>query len=178
MRTIPLGTVAICSSCGNAIILKTKNFLNFLFRFLDLHQIWNIFKKKMIVLANVFADLQTAKDLLKPLSRKCRLRTSFDSQRVSGCQTLVKSAGGIFYHICRSLWGKMTGKLSPFLNFEILRVFLNILTADDKYPVGDFFFVKISSSILKCIYLCKRKTFSDFLFNWWNFHQILDIFGK
>ena len=52
----------------------------------------NIFKKKMIAIANVFPKLQTAKDLIKKLSTKRRFRTSFKSQNVNGCQTLVKSA--------------------------------------------------------------------------------------
>ena len=31
----------------------------------------------------------------------------------------------------------MTSKISPLLNFEILEVVVNTLTADDKYPVQD-----------------------------------------
>ena len=30
----------------------------------------------------------------------------------------------------------MISKISPLLKFEILGVFLNTLTADDKYPIG------------------------------------------
>ena len=45
----------------------------------------------MIVIANVFRKLQTVKDLVRPLSKKSRFRTPFDSQHVKGSQTLVKS---------------------------------------------------------------------------------------
>ena len=52
----------------------------------------NIFKKRKIVIASVFPKLLTVIDLVRPLSRICRFRTSFDSQHVKGSQTLVKSA--------------------------------------------------------------------------------------
>ena len=45
-----------------------KNFLKFLFDFWNLHQFLNIFKKKMIVIANVFPKLQTVKDLVRTIS--------------------------------------------------------------------------------------------------------------
>ena len=91
----------------------------------------------MIVIANVFSKLQTVKDFVKQLSGRRRFRTSFDSQHVNGCQTLMKSAWEPFYCIFWSLRGKMTWKISPLLNFEILGLFVNTLTADDKYSVPD-----------------------------------------
>ena len=109
-----------------------------MFHLWNLHQILNIFKKKMIVIANVFPKLQTVKYLVKPLSRKVRFRTSFDSQRGNGYETVVKSAWEHFYEIFWSLWGEMICKISPLFKFEILGVFDNRLTADDKYPVWDW----------------------------------------
>ena len=50
----------------------------------------NIFKKKMIVTANVFPKLQTLKNLDRPLTKKGLFRTSFDNQHVKGSQTLEK----------------------------------------------------------------------------------------
>ena len=91
----------------------------------------------MIVIANVIRKLQTGTDLVKPLSRKRRFRTSFDIQSGNVCQTPVKSAWERFYHIFWSLWVEMIWKTSPWFNFEILGVFLNTLTADDKCPVRD-----------------------------------------
>ena len=69
-----------------------KIFLNFLFLYRNLHQILKIFLKKIIVIANVFPKLQTFKDLVRPLSKKRRLRTSFENQHVRGFQSLVKLA--------------------------------------------------------------------------------------
>ena len=45
----------------------------------------------MIVIPTFFQKLQTVKDLVKPLSKKHRFRTTFDSQHVKRSQTLVKS---------------------------------------------------------------------------------------
>ena len=46
----------------------------------------------MIFIGIVFTKLQTVKDLVRPLSKKRRFRTPFESQHVKGPQTIVKSA--------------------------------------------------------------------------------------
>ena len=138
MTSILFGIVEIWCFLFKCNYLQNKTFfLNFLFHFWSLHQILNIFKKKMNVIANVFPKLQTVKNLVKPLSRKCRFRTSFVSQRVHGWQKLAKSGWEQFYHIFWSLLGEMIRKISPLLKFEILGVFVNTLTTHDKYPVRD-----------------------------------------
>ena len=53
----------------------------------------------MIVMANVSPNLQTAKEVVKPTCKKRHFRTSFDIQRVNGCETLVESPSQHFYHI-------------------------------------------------------------------------------
>ena len=62
-----------------------------MFLFWNLHEILKIFLKKIIVIANVFPKLQTFKDLVRPLSKKRRLRTPFENQHPKGSQTLVRS---------------------------------------------------------------------------------------
>ena len=47
-----------------------KLFLAFLFHFWILHQIWNTSKEKIIVIANVFPNLQTVKIFVRKLSLK------------------------------------------------------------------------------------------------------------
>ena len=64
---------------------------NFLFHFWNLHHILNIVKKKMIVRANLFSKLQTVKVILRPLRKKCRARTPFETQHVKGSQKRLKS---------------------------------------------------------------------------------------
>ena len=67
-----------------------KLFPNFSFHFWHLHQMLNILKKRMIVIANIFPKLQTVKILLKPLSKKRCYRTRCDSQHVKASQIVVK----------------------------------------------------------------------------------------
>ena len=89
---------------SNPVILKTKkHFLGFLFHLWNLHQIWNIFKKRKIVIANVFPKLATVQGLGTPLTTQRRLKTFFDSQHVKRFETLVKSSWENFYHIFSSL---------------------------------------------------------------------------
>ena len=57
------------------------------------------FQKKKIVIANVLPELQTVKDLVRPLSKKRHFRTSFNIQHVKWSQTLAKYALGHFYQI-------------------------------------------------------------------------------
>ena len=103
--------VPICRSLFKCSCVKNKKlFLNFLFHLWNLHQILNIFKEKNIVIANVFPKLQTVKDLVRPLSKKRRLKTSFDSEHVKGSQKLVTSKWEHFYHIFQSVWGKLFRK--------------------------------------------------------------------
>ena len=113
----------------------------------------------MIVIANVLPIFQTVKDLVKPLSKKRRFRTSFDSQQVKGSQILVKSAWDQVYHISLLVAGDMIWKTSPLVKFEILRVFVNTLTVDHNYPVRDCENLLFPISL---ILSKKRKTFSQF----------------
>ena len=71
--------------------LKLKLFRIFFFHFWNLHQILNILKKKMIVIAPLLRKLQAVKDLVKPLSQKQCFRTLFDSEHFKESQILVKS---------------------------------------------------------------------------------------
>ena len=85
MASLLLNIVRICNSQFKCNYLKNeKLFLNFLFRFWNLHQILNVLKKRTIVIANVFPKLMTVKNLVRPLSKKRRFRTRFDSQYVKG----------------------------------------------------------------------------------------------
>ena len=72
--------------------LKPKTFCNFFVPFQNLHQTLNILKKKIVVITTLFQKSQSVKDLIRPLSKKHRFRTPFDSHHVKGSHTLVKSA--------------------------------------------------------------------------------------
>ena len=123
---------------SNPVILKTKkHFLGFLFHLWNIHQILKIFKKKKILIANVFPILSTVQGFFTPLTIQRRLKTSFYTQQVKRFQTLVKSSWEHFYHIFWSLWGEMIWKISTWLKFDIIGLFANTWAADYKYPVPD-----------------------------------------
>ena len=114
---------------------KNKLFLNFLLNFWNLFQILNILKKNMTLIDYVFPNLQTAKDLLRAMSKNRRFRTHFDSQCVKGFQTYVKSAWQHFHHTFSSLRAKLTWKMSLIVISEIVGLFVKTLTADDEYSL-------------------------------------------
>ena len=130
--------------CGNFTPPIQCNYLknemafhNFFFHFLNLHQILNISKKSMFVIANAFLKLQTVKILVRPLSKKRRFRTRFDSQHLKASQILVKSPWEHFCHVFSSFSLKLIWEMSRLVWAEILGLFVNISTPDDKYPVQD-----------------------------------------
>ena len=166
----------ICRSLFKSSYLKNKkHFLGFLFHLCDLHQISNIFKKKKIVIADLFLKLATVQGLVTPLTIQRRLKTSFDSQHVTRFQTLVKSLWEHFCHIFSSLWGKIIWKTSPRLKFGIIGF---LLTHGLSITSILFRIVRICRSLFKSSYLKNKKPFLRFLFHLWNPHQILNIFKK
>ena len=88
-------------------------------------------------MGNVFPKLATVQGLVTPLTIQRRLKTSFDSQHVKRFQKLVKSSWENFYHIFSSLRAERIWKISPWLKFEIMGLFVKTWTADYKYPVRD-----------------------------------------
>ena len=105
--------VRICSSLLEGNYLNNqKIILYFLFHFRNINQIWNIFEKKKIVIANVFPKLQSVKNLVRELFKKHHFRTSFESQYVKRSHTLGKLTWEEFYHFFSSLWAEMIWKRS------------------------------------------------------------------
>ena len=69
------------------------------------------------------------------MSKKSRFRGCFDKQYGKRAQALLKSASQHLYHIHRSLPRKLSWKKSLLLTCQILGLLVNILAADEKYPV-------------------------------------------
>ena len=67
------------------------------------------------------------------MPKKLQVRTLMDSQHVKGKDTLLKSARQYFCYIFLSLWNKISSKNSFLHVSQILRLFVNTLTPDDKY---------------------------------------------
>ena len=68
--------------------------------------------------------------------KKPRVRTLMDSQHVKVSETMLKSTRQYFRYILRSLWKKISSKNSFLEVSEILRLFVNIWTPDDKYSLS------------------------------------------
>ena len=113
----------------------------------------------MIVRANVFPKLETVKTFVRPLSKKRRLRTRFDSQHLRAFQILAKSPWERFYDVFSSFSGKLIFKISPIVLGEILKVFVNTLIAADKYAVHDGDNLRLP---IQMQWSEKRKNFSEF----------------
>ena len=67
------------------------------------------------------------------MSKTTRSRTPFRNQRVHEFQTLSKAARNHHYPIVPWIWDKLSWKKCRLVKFEILRLFVNTLTTDDKY---------------------------------------------
>ena len=138
---------------------KGKTFSKFLSHFWILHQILDILKEKMIVIANAFPKLQTLKIFVRKLCKEHPFRTSFSSQHVKASQMLAKSAWERFYLVFFSFSGKLIWKTSPLVLDEILGVFVNTLTTDSKYHVQGCENLQLP---IQMHLSEKRKTFSEF----------------
>ena len=73
------------------------------------------------------------KNVATQTSKSSCFRTSFASERVTEFQTLLKSARHSYSPPFSSIRGKLSSKKSLSVEYKILRLFVNALTADDKY---------------------------------------------
>ena len=83
--------------------LKNKTlYFSFWFHFWNLHQVLNILKKEVIVIANVFLKLQTVKDLVRPLSKRRRFTNMLKHPKY--LWNLHESAFIMFFHHSEENW--------------------------------------------------------------------------
>ena len=94
------------------------------------------------------------------MSKKSRFRRPVDKQHGKPTETLLKSAWQHLYQIHWPLPSKLSWKKSLFFTCQILGLLLNILTANEKYPV----LIRHNLTIPIQMQLSqKQKTFSQFL---------------
>ena len=89
----------------------------------------------MILIADVFPKLRTPKNVIRKMSEKPGLRGPFQKKHRKRPQKLLQSWRRQLYHIYWSLWTSFSWKKSVLVICKILRLFLNTLTADDKYSL-------------------------------------------
>ena len=87
----------------------------------------------MSLLVSVFPKVLTPKEVVTWTSKAPCFRTPFGNQRVQEFETLSKSALHHYYLIVPWIWEKLSWKKCRLVRFEILELFVNTLTTDDKY---------------------------------------------
>ena len=91
------------------------------------------------------------------MSKKSRFRGYFDKEYRKRSEALLKSISQHFHHIHCSLARKLCQEKSLLLTCEILGLLVNILAADEKYPVLNRDNLTISVQMQLCE---KQKPFS------------------
>ena len=114
---------------------KGNIFSQFFWPFRNLDSILNSFKKKMTLIAEVFLNLPSPKKVVRSMSKKSCFRGSFDNWHGKQTDKLLKSEREHLYHIYWSLWKQFSCKKSVLVICKILGLFVNPLTADDKYSL-------------------------------------------
>ena len=115
------------------------------------------------------------KDVATETSKRSCFRTPLANERVNGFQTLRKSARHYHYPLFSSIRGKWNCKKSPSVLYEILRLFVNALTADDKYSGSN---MQNLSQHFQTPLSQKQKTFSEFFIAFLKFAWNLESFQK
>ena len=87
----------------------------------------------MSLIVSVFPKVLISKEVVTWTSKAPNFRTPFGNQRVHEFQTLSKSAPHHYYLIVPWIWDKLSWKKCRLVRFEILELFVNTLTTDDKY---------------------------------------------
>ena len=110
------------------------------------------------------------------MPKKPLVRTLKESQHVKRSETLLKSARQNFCHIFWSLWKEISSKSSVLVISEILRLFVNILTPDDKYSLS----VKagVQRNQFKSNYVKIKKYFLNFFLHFQNLDKIWNTWKK
>ena len=86
----------------------------------------------MSFLAQYFPKLLMLKEVATYTSKRSCFRTPFANEGVNGFQTLLKPARHHYYPLFLSIRGKLISKKLPSVWYEILSLFVNALTVDDK----------------------------------------------
>ena len=92
-------------------------------------------ERKIFLLPSIFSKLPNVKRTVTPMFKYHRVIAPFYGQHVKRSKTLVKCPWKYFYKTCLLLWSKLTWETSLLLIFELLRVFIETLTADHRYSL-------------------------------------------
>ena len=91
----------------------------------------------MTLIADVFPNLWTTKNMVRSIPKKSRFRGSVENQHGKYAQTLFKFEGQLLYHIYRSLGKQFSYEKSLLVIWKISGPFPNTLSAHGKYSLLD-----------------------------------------
>ena len=148
---------------------KEKIFCGFFIPFLKCALNLEHFEKKYEHPSLIISEIMDCERDDYLTSKRSCFRRPYGNQPVNGFQTLLKSARHHYYPIFPCIWDILSWKKSALVWSEILRLFVNTLTADNKYSRCNVhnFAQQVQTLLSK-----KRKTFWYFLFHFWNVHEI------
>ena len=168
MTSIPSAICRIfCNNFKRYYLKNGRLFLFFLKKFWNVNEIYNILKKRMRVLALLFPKLLFRKDVASETSRRCFFRTPFGNPRVNGFQTPLKVARHHYYIFFPWISGQLSWKKTALLWSEILGLFANTLTPDDKYSCRN-----MQNFLQQRFYLKNARLFLHILLYFSNVHEI------
>ena len=114
-------------------------------------------------------------DVATWLSERSCFRKPFANERVNGVQTPLKSARHRYYPLFSSIRSKLSWKKSPSFWYEIVRLFVNALTANDKYSGSN---MQNLRQHFQTPFSQKQKTFSRSFIGFLKFAQNLEHFQQ
>ena len=111
---------------------ETKIILWICFYIFEIYIKFWTFSKKDDPHSWCISELRTPKNVFKQMSEKSRFRGPFDKQHGKEGQTILKCKRHQFYHNYWSLWRQLRLKKILLVTCKVLRLIVNVLTADDK----------------------------------------------
>ena len=109
------------------------------------------------------------------MSKRSYFRTRFGKQRVSGLETLLKSARQNYYRMFPWIWDKFSWKNFVLVIFEISGLFVKTLTDEYMYSHRN---IQNFSKQLQTQLSQKRKDFSWVFFAFFKCKSSLEHFGE
>ena len=103
------------------------------------------------------------------------LQNTFRNQRVQEFQTLSKSARHHYYPIVPWIWDKLSWKKCRLVRFEILELFVNTLTTDDRYSSRN---IQNLTQQLQTTMSQNKRLSIEFLLRMSNLEQVQTILSK
>ena len=129
----------------------------------------------MTLISDVFPKLRPPKKMVRKMSKKSHFWGPFDKQHVKLAQTLLKSEPQNLKHVYWSLKRQLSSKKSLLVICKVSRLFVNALTADDKYSLlnRDNLTQPIQTELSQ-----RQKKISQLFLPFWNAKKILNTFKK